>query len=170
MNIENIKATIKAALPKDWKATISVKNDCRYGTVTVTVRKMPKADFLAMGYSDINSYYRANLRRLARQFATDEINRKLHANWLPENANVQDHLTEWESFYDANSLSTQSSLDGFLEMFDVNNAETIQKIGSLVKAIQCENYNNNDSMTDYFDFGYLANLNFGTMDKPCLLV
>jgi hypothetical protein len=35
-----------------------------------------------------------------------------------------------------------------------------------VRALNCDNYDNSDSMTDYFDVGHYVDLNIGKWDKP----
>ena len=37
---------------------------------------------------------------------------------------------------------------------------------SIFKAMNCDNYNNSDLMTDYFDIGYYTEINIGTREKP----
>ena len=42
-------------------------------------------------------------------------------------------------------------------------ADILEKI---VNALNCDNHNNSDVMTDYFDVGYYIDLQFGSWDKP----
>jgi hypothetical protein len=42
-------------------------------------------------------------------------------------------------------------------------ADILEKI---VTALNCDNHDNSDPMTDYFDVGYYINLQFGSWDKP----
>ena len=37
---------------------------------------------------------------------------------------------------------------------------------SIFKAMNCENYNNSDIMTDYYSVGYYTEINIGTYEKP----
>ncbi len=48
------------------------------------------------------------------------------------------------------------------ELFDI-----FQKIN---KALNLNNYNNSDSMTDYFDVGHYVDINIGKWDKPFVFI
>lgn len=47
--------------------------------------------------------------------------------------------------------------------FDGELLETLKKI---IRALNTDNYDNSDSMTDYFDVGHYVDLNIGRWDKP----
>jgi hypothetical protein len=41
-----------------------------------------------------------------------------------------------------------------------------EQVGKIVDAMNHDNYNNSDIMTDYFDVGHYIDLTFGTWEKP----
>jgi len=47
-----------------------------------------------------------------------------------------------------------------------NEGQTVELIGKIVDALNTDNYNNSDSMTDYFDVGHYVELRFGKWDQP----
>jgi len=49
-----------------------------------------------------------------------------------------------------------------------NCEEEREAINSIFEMISSDNYNNSDSMTDYFDVGFYMNLSIGKWDKPFL--
>lgn len=40
------------------------------------------------------------------------------------------------------------------------------QVGKIIEALNLDNYNNSDSMTDYFDVGHYIELKFGNWEKP----
>ena len=42
----------------------------------------------------------------------------------------------------------------------------LELIEDIIKAINCQNYDNSDSQRDYFDCGYYISLSVGKWDKP----
>lgn len=44
--------------------------------------------------------------------------------------------------------------------------EVAKIVKDIIKAMNCDNYDNSDPMTDYFDVGYYIDLQFGSWDKP----
>jgi len=65
-------------------------------------------------------------------------------------------------------------IDGALGHVDVNhrylerhikNKEALEILKKVVKALDTDNHNNSDIMTDYFDVGHYVELQFGNYDK-----
>lgn len=70
------------------------------------------------------------------------------------------HLTQWENenFHtDINCYNPEANCK------DIAMRETLRKI---VDALNTDNHDNSDAMTDYFDVGHYVNLQFGTHAKP----
>ncbi len=44
--------------------------------------------------------------------------------------------------------------------------EVKEVLSKIIKALNSQNHDNSDSMTDYFDVGYYLDLRFGKWDKP----
>lgn len=71
-------------------------------------------------------------------------------------------------------MSEYHFVDGVLGHVDVNyryldrhikNKEALEVLQKVVKALDTDNYNNSDIMTDYFDIGHYIELQFGSYDK-----
>lgn len=46
----------------------------------------------------------------------------------------------------------------------------LEAIGKILGALNIDNYDNSDSMTDYFDVGHYVDLNVGTWERPYNLI
>jgi len=42
----------------------------------------------------------------------------------------------------------------------------LQTMRAIIKALNLDNYDRSDSMTDYFDVGHYVNINIGRWNKP----
>lgn len=109
-------AAVKAALPKGWKATFSVRHA---STFIVTIRSAPLD--------------------LASEFPG-----QVHDGKLDDLSIQPYHIREVEK----------------------RNVGLALNLKQIQDAIDSENYNNSDIMTDYFDVGYYTDLRFGEWDKP----
>jgi len=47
-----------------------------------------------------------------------------------------------------------------------NEGPTVEIISKIIAALNTDNYDNSDSMTDYFDVGHYVELRFGKWDQP----
>ncbi len=72
------------------------------------------------------------------------------------------------------AMSEYHYIDGVLGHVDVNhryldrhikNKDALEVLEKVVKALDTDNYNNSDIMTDYFDVGHYIELQFGSYDK-----
>lgn len=51
----------------------------------------------------------------------------------------------------------------------MENARLKEVFGKLIEIINCENYDNSDIYTDYFDVGYYSHICVGKWDKPFIV-
>lgn len=75
-------------------------------------------------------------------------------------------------------LNDYHRFDGVLGYVDINHHRLDRDIKDdfarsilekVVDALNTDNYNNSDIMTDYFDVGHYIDLQFGSFDKPYLV-
>lgn len=105
-----IVEAVKAVLPKDWKATFSVRH---HMVMVCTIRKAPVDLLKDCDCSD--DYYSVN-----------EYHFEKH----------------------------------------IKNQELVKELEKIINALNTDNYDNSDIMTDYFNVGHYIELRFGSWDKP----
>lgn len=155
---KQIVKKVKDVLPKDWKVSFSVKH---YSTLIMTIKQMPKNDFIALGYAiDQKKRMKEHLNAVYDEDRASII----FENYIFED--YQNDTFEGE-FYIPAGISGSFSKKLFSRAFDENK---VSKLLEIADALACQNYNRSDAMTDYFDVGYYMSLNFGSYDKPCKLI
>ena len=66
--------------------------------------------------------------------------------------------------FQADSINTYQYQNHFAD-----NTKALEFLNELIPAMNDENYDNSDIMTDYFDVGYYISVNVGRYDKPYVI-
>lgn len=112
-----------------------------YSTINVVIRQMPKSDFLEMTFDDVKNETNMKHKKFRLDF---------------ENTSEVEH-----EFY----LPLQAKAGGFNQ-----DSATFTIIKKIAEAINKNNYDNSEIMTDYHDVGFYAWLKLGDYKKPCKLI
>lgn len=131
-----IGAILKGVVPPGWKYSLAVAN---HSAIVMTIRAAP-VDFIQLRI--------AQLRKAAEGPCPDDVRR----SWLAE----QQHLADgsrgcfriWED-----------SVNDFPD-------EVAAILRRIFAALNADNYDRSDVMTDYFDVGHYVTLRVGADDKP----
>ncbi len=132
-----IKAELAKVMPKGWKYSLGVHN---YSTIALTISAAP-----------------VNL--------IDQYVEFIKLNKLPQVAGNQYDTDNLNARIDYVSKKQELQVNEFWleEQFDGEVLSIMQKIKA---ALNLNNHDNSDSMTDYFDVGYYVNISIGKWNKP----
>lgn len=162
-----IAEKVKAVLPKGWKVSFRVTH---HSTLTMTVKEMPKADFLAMTH-------KAERRRvisdclLNHSYSIDNVFfDDFEGNEFSKSCYIVARKTGVA--YDADFLSPAFAMGRYAPYNPQTEEQEAMrnKLIEIVEALACQNYDNSESYYDYFDTGYYMEIDFGSDKKPCKLV
>lgn len=136
-----IKEALKQVMPSDWKWSLAVRN---HSTAVLTISKAP-VDLVSIFCDAADAY---NKRRV-------EIygEREQSTSYQREKGN-----------YDVSTWSLQHMTEGLQNRYI---AATFKK---LFDAMNTNNYDNSDIMTDYFDVGHYVDIQIGKWNKPFQVV
>lgn len=158
---------IKAVLPKGWKASYSMSYAGYSKVFTMTISSMTEESIKDFRYTQ--KEYEEKLEDLKsnlewRGYQGNDLKERLY--WATKYM-----LVEGRSNPDLNvqtNIRVASSDLDVSEIFNMDRAQEV--IDNIVRAINSENYDESDSMTDYFNVGYYVHLNFGKWNKPCQII
>lgn len=158
---------IKAVLPKGWKASYSMSYAGYSKVFTMTISSMTEESIKDFKYTQ--EEYKEKLEELkqgleCRGYQGNDLKERLY--WETKNMLVEGFSNK-DLYVQTNLRVASRSLD-VSNIFNMERAQEV--INNIVEAINSENYDNSDSMSDYFDVGYYVHLNFGKWDKPCQII
>ena len=133
-----IADALKKVVPKDWKYSLAVRH---HSTIVMTIRAAP-VNFMQLEAEHL----RAELRCGRLDGEPNDIAARIGAL---ERGEVE-CLT----------------LDGYRMDKRFTGTEVAAIFANIVAALNIDNYDNSDPMTDYFDVGHYVTLQVGEYDKP----
>lgn len=159
---------IKAVLPKGWKASYSMSYAGYSKVFTMTISSMTEESIKDFKYTQEEEEKRIEeLKRSleSKGYQGKDLEERLY--WATKSMLVEGHHPCENLYVQTNLRVASNSLD-VSEIFNMERAQEV--IDNIVKAINSENYDNSDGMSDYYDVGYYVHLNFGKWDKPCQII
>lgn len=158
---------IKAVLPKGWKASYSMSYAGYSKVFTMTISSMTEESIKDFKYTQKEEEEKIEELKNSlesRGYQGKDLEERLY--WETKNMLVEG--CPCGSLYVQTNLRVASRSLDVSNIFNMERAQEV--INNIVEAINSENYDNSDSMSDYFDVGYYVHLNFGKWNKPCQII
>lgn len=162
---KRLVAKVKAILPKGMKATFKVQDN---STLIMTFTQVTRDFLMGLAYGGRDLDIKQQSIKLS--YADDQgvMNHKLEALMTAEKTQT---LTEFATREFYISINPDFSLEKMEYVFNIKKGNT-ELLKNIVEALNSENFDNSDPMTDYFCRGYYVRLRFGDFyeNKPCKIV
>lgn len=132
-----IKEALQQVMPKDWKWSLAVRN---HSTAVLTISKAP-IDLVAIFCDAADVYNKVRVDIYGEPVHTTQRQR--------ESMNYD--VTKWDMQRMTEGLQNRYIAAIFDKIFD---------------AMNTDNHDNSDIMTDYFDVGHYVDVQIGKWDRP----
>lgn len=159
---KRIVSKVKSVLPKGFKATFKVNN---HSTLVMTFTQVPREFLVGLAYKGVDLLVKKSF--IEADYANDLglLNHKLDMLMTGEKAQT---LTEFAVRECHISMDANFSVEKMDNVFNTLKGDT-KLLKDIVNALNSENFDNSDYMTDYVSRGYYVRVRFGDFynDKPC---
>lgn len=161
-----IVEAVKKVLPEGFKATFSVNAHC---TLEMTFRQVPRDFLVDLAYKgrELN-ILRQSISLKYENFGEKFIEAKLNNIFDEEKARTMENIYTGSVGISINPDFAVEKLSGVFNVKQEN--QSVQLLKDIITALNIENYDNSDIMTDYFERGYYVNMQFGKDGKPCQII
>lgn len=162
-----IVSKVKKVLPKDWRASFKVIDNME---LVMTISEIPVEDFESLCYENIEQVKEMMKKGVIERFGTDEVIKK-ECYFKADLEKFKNQGFNQKLFISSSSTSVEIIKDRASSWWYNFNIQSgvFEKLVNIIAALNSENYDNSDIMSDYHDVGYYVDLNFGRYDKPCKL-
>lgn len=162
---KRIVSKVKSVLPKGFKATFKVNN---HSTLVMTFTQVPREFLVGLAYDGKDLI--AKQSSIQTNYVDDLglLNHKLNMLMTGEKAQTLNEFAVRECYI---SMDANFSVEKMDNVFNTLKGDT-KLLKDVVNALNSENFDNSDYMTDYVSRGYYVRIRFGDFynGKPCKII